>query len=119
MVADLVVADCKLLAELQVSIGDRFVIQLAEDEPLFFIARFHEHPHPLASAKLLVFNLDLHVVALREFSHCHNLSMKTIKLSFGESKAASVRTRTKILALEQILKRVSCRPPARSLPLSA
>lgn len=76
VIPDIVVADRQLLTELNVGVNDRFVIQPTENNSLLVVTVIHQHPHPLANAKLFVLDFYLDVVALRVFSHCHNLSMK-------------------------------------------
>jgi hypothetical protein len=69
MVADLVVAHGEPLAEFHVRVGNRFIVQVPENQSLLIVAGFHEHPHPLACTKLFVLDLDLNVVAFCILSH--------------------------------------------------
>jgi hypothetical protein len=60
----LLIAHGQLLAQLHVRIVYRLVVQLTKDELAIIVAVFNEQPHPRPDAELLIFDLNLDVIAL-------------------------------------------------------
>src|SRR5579864_425775 len=63
MLADLAIADGKLLAQMQfIGIHERPVVEYAKDELALLVAATHAHPHPLTRKSRTLrgkFNLDV------------------------------------------------------------
>ena len=71
MFADLIVADGKLLAQLEVfRIYKRFVIDGAKEKLALLVAALHAYPYPLAEEpRSLCCKFNLHVVAVIVLGH--------------------------------------------------
>ena len=71
MLANLAVADGKLLAEFQVfGIYNGLVVECAEEELAFFIAVMHAHPHPFAGkARSVCRKFNFHVITAIILGH--------------------------------------------------
>jgi hypothetical protein len=68
MIANVFITYCHLLAELEIwSEKDRFIIEASKNEPAGVVRTVHSQPHPLGLATLLILDLELDVVARREF----------------------------------------------------
>lgn len=64
MFANVVIADCEVLAEFQGGVvNNRLIVEPAEYDPLFIVAVIHLDPHPLTFACSVLGEFGLYVIS--------------------------------------------------------